>query len=125
LLTADKRKMDADGKKAGTGSCNRAIHQPREQGNRGNHGGTEEQREETQSQFLTEEWGNPSSRCRFGSKLKGVMEIREVDIKVFQVTGALLQRIAPVFRTAGVGGNAGRIAQHGVKAAPDAAPDGA
>jgi hypothetical protein len=29
---------------------------------------------DAKTNILTEEWGNPSSRCRFGSKLKGVKE---------------------------------------------------
>jgi len=39
--------------------------------------------------FLTTEWGNPSSSYKFGSKLKGVLEVaRFVTLKIHVCVGA-------------------------------------
>ena len=35
---------------------------------------------EAMSPYLTEDWGNPSSSYRFGSKLKGVMETARAQV---------------------------------------------
>jgi cysteine desulfurase len=33
--------------------------------------------------YLTDEWGNPSSSYRFGSKLKGVIEAARAQVPMF------------------------------------------
>lgn len=35
---------------------------------------------ETMMPYLTSEWGNPSSSCKFGSKLKGVIETARAQV---------------------------------------------